>query len=332
MSDIAKNSKERIFSLDCFKAFAAFWVVVGHSPAIWNDISNPRIYIVTPFFLVVSGYFLFSNNVDTIKSRIKKILPKTIKITLIANIVYYLYRLISSFIIYGTITPPFFHINDFIIWAIFGFNFGGHLWYLTAYIWALVIIYVTYQLNIQKCLYVFLLSFLVFNFLIPYNIIDINLAWHYEVNFISVSLPWLIVGMLIRRYENMLNKILPTKYLVGIFIVALIARYIEKFIFITPNPRALFNVLVLPCLFLILLRHKAWGKDSAIYNIGHAHTQNIYIWHMLIIMIITHLRSVGINVCPNYIFAPLVYCIAIIVSICIKQIPRQKKLTSSAPN
>ena len=303
-----------ISSLFVLKAIAAFYVVVIHYPLAFRYEFYPLIYTAVPLFFVITGYFLYKGSPDTIIASGKKQLWKAIRITLIASLVYYAYKIIISYISGGSFVPPFYSIYDVIIWILFGFNFSGPLWYMTALCWSLLIITTLYRLRWQKLLYLTPLAFVLFNVILAYPLRDISLPWYYETNFISSGLPWISVGMFIKKTESRIEQRVSTTSLWIIFALTLVLRYIEQYLFVGAEPRALINVPLVIIIFILCLRYKSFGSNSIIAKLGRNHSTNIYLYHSLVGGFILFVCAKYETTIPDSICALIVYPLTLLLS------------------
>lgn len=303
-----------ISSLFILKAIAAFCVVVIHYPIAFRYEFYPLIYTAVPLFFVITGYFLYKDSHDAIIASGKKQVRKIVRITLIASLVYYIYKNIISYIGGGGFVPPFYSIYDVIIWVLFGFNFSGPLWYMTALCWSLLIIIVLYRLRWQKLLYLTPLSFIIFNIVLVYPLSELSLPWYFKTNFISSGLPWISVGMFIKKNETRIEQILSNASLWIIFAITLALRYIEQYCFVGAEPRALINVPLVPIIFILCLQYKSFGNNSIIENLGRNHSTNIYLYHSLVGGIVLFVCNQYQITIPDSICATIVYPLTLLLS------------------
>lgn len=306
-----------ISSLFVLKAIAAFCVVVIHYPLALRYEFYPLIYTAVPLFFVITGYFLYKEDSNDIIASGKKQLRKVVRTTLIASLVYYIYKIIISYLSGGGFIPPFYSIYDVIIWIVFGFNFSGPLWYMTALGWSLLIIIILYKLGWQKLLYLTPLSFIIYNIILAYPLRELSLPWYFETNFVSSGLPWISVGMFIKKNERRIEQIISNTSLWTIFAITLALRYIEQYCFVGAEPRALINVPLVIIIFVLCLRYKSFGNNSCIANLGRSHSTNIYLYHSLVGGIILFGCGQYQITIPDSICAAIVYPLTLLLSVII---------------
>lgn len=199
---------------------------------------------------------------------------------------------------------------------------------MTALCWTLVIIIVLYKLGWQKLLYLTPISFVIYNVILAYPLRDISLPWYFETNFISSGLPWISVGMFIKRNEEVINQSLSTTAIWIIFVATLVLRYIEQYQFVGAEPRALINIPLVPIIFILCLRYKAFGYNSIIAELGRKHSTNIYLYHSLVGGIIVFgCTQYGIII-PDAICALIVYPLTLLLSVAIIRFTPKKSTTT----
>lgn len=195
-------------SLYALKAICAAGVVYLHS---WY--ANEYIFLFSklavPIFFAISGYFLFSQDSFFENVKILHAIKKTIKLILLSNFLYIIYWAIlwrAGYETPITIDSPVF----FLTWLFLGGNISPPLWYLNAYVEALVAIFVLVKvLRLGNFLFIIAMicyclslilgrySFL-FDFTIPKD-------WIYT-NFLVLGIPFIVLGMYVKKYEGILVK------------------------------------------------------------------------------------------------------------------------------
>lgn len=317
-----------ISSLFVLKAIAAFCVVVIHFPLVLRYECYPFIYTAVPLFFVITGYFLYKESSKDIIESGKKQFRKIVRITLITSLVYYIYNIVIAIIKGSDFPLPFYSIYDVIIWIVFGFNFSGPLWYMTALCWTLLIIIILYQIGWQKLLYLTPLAFVLYNIILAHPLKDLTLPWYLETNFISTGLPWVSVGMFIKKNEGRIEQTISSNIIWITLLVVVALRYIEQYYFVGAEPRVMLNVPLVIVIFLLCLRYKRFGEGSLLAKLGKTHSTNIYLYHSLIGGTLLFIGNIFAFSIPDSICAVVVYTFTLILSICIVNI--KTKLSAKA--
>ena len=130
----------RNYSLDILKFLCAVLVVLLHIKTPWTEYILPITRAAVPCFFIISGYFLYQEDEQSLQ-RIKRSFVKVGTILLWSSVLYALFKLITT-----SINISYRDIIDFVL---FNVNpFGYHLWYLSAYMYVLVIFYI---LLVSRC-------------------------------------------------------------------------------------------------------------------------------------------------------------------------------------
>lgn len=283
------NDSKKIHSIDCMRFIMAFFVVCIHIPFISTagGIAIAFGKTAVPFFLVVCGYFLYRNDNNEFFARLKKQAKKLLLLTIGANI---LFGALSAIMLYikcgniiafsGNFTAQ--KIKDFLLYNMS--PFAGHLWYLGSLLYALVILMILCKTKLHK--YVMFISPVLLG-------VYIALSWfgHAEYyvyrNALFVTLPYVMMGCLIKRYEDKLMKI-KTPILWAITAVLCVTTIIELNTYRRGVGVPFFSAEILVyVIVLLLLKYRDFGKDTLLEKLGSKCSLFIYIVHMIPILIIS---------------------------------------------
>ena len=188
----------RADNIDILKATCAFLIVCIHVPfpGVIGKYFTALTRIAVPVFFMITGYFYFDVEEKNGETRqIKKIF----KLVLEANVLYLLwdsfYAVLSRNMscLFDTFTIE--NVLKFI-----AFNespLKGHLWYLGAILYVLIIMHIFDKLKIEKCL-VFAAPFLLMGDLIlgKYSVLLLGREFPYILvrNFLFVGIPYFCIG------------------------------------------------------------------------------------------------------------------------------------------
>ena len=200
-------------TLDFIRIVASFFVVLVHVhlpiPHAYYTMAWARFAV--PVFYMINGFFLFrgtSSKEDRLKM-IRKTLLKISRITLF-TILFYVISNSAVCLINGQ-HPLYWLYSQFslkILKELILYNhtdFLSHVvWYLLAYIYVLLILYLLTKFNLVRRVW-FLIPFL-----ITVNILHgevIKLEWFYQGNWLITALPFILIGIYIREnpefYKNL---------------------------------------------------------------------------------------------------------------------------------
>ena len=287
-----ETTLKRNYSIDVLRVFAALAVVIVHSGFDQKDYFRSLIRFAVPCFFLISGYFLYAENYEKQKQRIKNSLKS---ITWI---------IIWSSLIFSIRKCPYINLNDIIgtlSWwkqnlltlLIYNENFtASHLWYLSAYFNVLILLYVYiyrergrdfFGLKTLILVAILLICNLILGEFNKYLLkLDIKL-YHYR-NFLFMGLPFVLIGILIKKYEQ---KILSLKF-VNFRNMAICSVIISILTYLEYRQTKIivdlyfFNIPQTIFYFLTFLLFKM-ENDNILSKIGREDSLYIYIFHPLAI-------------------------------------------------
>lgn len=270
-------------SLYCLKTLGAFFVICIHCFGRWQI--YPIIRTAVPFFFMISGYFIFRKDVDTAIYKCTQTLKKVVWITIYANIFYYIALFLPS------VFCPIQTVKGALNFILFGGSLSPHLWYLNAYIEALIVIIIALKFKVLKwlwcCIPIFVIWGLLtgkYEFLVPWlpNSGDLSR------NFLTMGIPCFGIGWLLRQYESKILRVFRFPILLASVLLVLseceilTLRHFDKMIdgdfLITTFPFA-------ASLILVGIKHPFWGRNTLLEFIGKKYALDIYIFHFFILSV-----------------------------------------------
>lgn len=159
-----KIMTRNIDSLDCTKGVACIFVILIHCtfPGMFGEVLRAIARFAVPLFFAVTGYFLLDSNGNVTKARILRKLKHIVRITILADIFYMIFRF-GCFCILGGDTIQEVFVDHLTLEKVVRFVltnsplFYSHLWFLYALIYSYGILYVIEPKAISqklKCIYV----------------------------------------------------------------------------------------------------------------------------------------------------------------------------------
>lgn len=287
---IGKIDNNQYSSIYCLKALGAFFVISIHCYCPW--FITPLFRTAVPIFFIISGFFLYRENLDDVLNKSFRTLKKLVWITLSANIFYY----ICFFVPYNIV--PFESLKSIIGFLVVGHTFGYHLWYLNAYIQVLLVLIVAIKLKILPFLWrgipLFIIGGLItgkYEFLFP----DLPNKLVISRNFITIGIPCFGIGWLIKKYSLNLAVIGPCHFVLPMILFAL-SEFECIFLKYYTNKDLIgdYTIITIPLaasIFILFLKYPALGKDSLLELIGKKYSMNIYIFHIFILKILKILNN-----------------------------------------
>ena len=274
----------RNYSLDSLKFLCAIFVIFIHTPQpeIWEDYITPLIRCAVPIFFMISGYFTYGKK--DITHTIHKRIAQLLKIFGIVFIFYFVFSLIAN----GKDSLK--HLS-----VLFSYNFillnsvpySMHLWYISAYIYVLLIILLVERFNLYKWLYfitpILLLSVLTIG---KYSEIILGNCFptNYTRNFLFTGIPFFTLGMIVKKAKQ-----LPNIYISGVAcIVFYILGYIEV-LYVKNLGDFYASTIFLSLSIFVLFTNIKQVKDNIFSRVGREDSLYIYLLHFIIAAGITQL-------------------------------------------
>lgn len=267
-----------ISSLYVLKALCAVGVVILHAPlGVATDALRHLASITVPVFFMITGYFLYHTDRDVVLSRLSKSMRKIVPLILLLNLVYYPLNPIQGPI--GETYMLYFK------WLALGMTPGaGHLWYLTALLQALIILWLWFRLARGRWLWLFLLLWIVRAVSEEYRMPLFGSAPSIlSANVLCYALPCVVGGIFMRRYEGSISG-RPWGLIAGLSIVL---SYINEFGGLWPSfvLHPLMRTAMIISIFAYALQNKPRGQGSCLEYIGRELSGNIYYFHGLFILL-----------------------------------------------
>lgn len=293
-----KNS--RLYVLDLFKLIASFFVVFIHCH--FSGIPGIAVKAIArfavPFFFLCSGYFLYGNKPE-------KILRKTCRIFRLFCYAFFLFLIYQILIHYisgnGTQVLTWLQgLTDFkqlIKFIVYNVPYVSvHLWFLSA----LVYVYLLYYWIVKKRLsdvFIGLSSavLLILHLIIWQILLTLNTGSQTFVvrNFLFTGYPFVGIGMLIKKYTNVLPKISPRKALILILSGSL-ASVLSRFALGEKSVPA-GAILTATTLLIYAVQHNDLPSPTIFVNAG-TYSTFIYVFHPIAIDLIGYLsKAAGID-------------------------------------
>lgn len=339
--EIQKKEVKRNEWLDALKLFASFMVVfvhVGFSGKV-GVLVNAIARFAVPMFFAISGFFTVKSDLKTIKRRLVKILV----LYIIATIVYHLISIVVVVINNGPSGIVLYFKEVFIgknIWKFFVFNLpfsSVHLWYLLSLIYVYLIWMAIIRFSVKdKAILILAIMLLTANIVLGegFSIFGVYTAPEYTRNFVLMGFPFFAFGYLVGKNKEKLMTI-KTKWFVLAIVVGLLESILSRYFF---QSKELYIGSAVVCFSLLLIAIKYSDKKAnGFIRCLSTTSTDIYIYHPAIsICGLTILsRVLNLNV-SNIIFRniwPILLCVltiafSLIKNLIVSKIKNQKQKKS----
>ncbi len=279
------SPNQRDYAIDGLRLLCAFMVVYIHTrykSGFFLDICRCAV----PCFLVISGYYLYSNDTLILKKRVIKGLKRIFEI--------YLWCLL----LYGALTIRFavkqndfsvFSLGNCIKFFVYGESdflyFAPHLWYLHTYLYALVIIYFFNQFKCVKCLAYLSPILLMMNLEVVKEFISPLVGTYHLPLYLTISIPYVMMGMSVKKYRWFFQKVNSNIVLCGI-VCSLVLLYYEDGFWVSCGINANDKYIMTICLtfFIFVLSIMSSNNHKNILSrIGEEYSLYVYVFHTFIL-------------------------------------------------
>lgn len=288
-SNVLSNRQSGI---DFLKFVCAFLVICIHIPfpGAIGTLFNPLIRIAVPVFFMITGYFY---SLTKSKGREKAQIAKIFRLLIGSNILYFVYMIALKISDIGRYLKSLF---TFDVWRDFILlnesPFSGHLWYLGALLYVLIILYFIEKKWDRKILYPIVpilllvdLAFGKYSFLLFGETFPVN----YVRNFLFTGLPCFLLGDMICRYKIQVKRALLVICLFVFYSTTLTECYmLEKFSLSTERENYISTIFLAVSVFLLVIgckdnQPKVWLEKIAEW--GRKYSLLIYILHPMVITV-----------------------------------------------
>lgn len=307
-------NKIRFSTLDVFKALFAFFVVILHSPIfVGKEFLYPITRMAVPFFFIVSGYFCYNNSIEKLSHRIKRIFILFVLSEL-------LFGIWTIFVNRNNLTEYLTGIfNVKFILRILILNeqpFYVHLWYLQAYLYVLVILWLLKYFKVDYTKKYIFVAFVILIYCLAmaeflYNDGNFNPCVYRNW---MLGLTFILIGMSIHNFQSFIVRY--RKIYIILSLISIIAGYYEAFLLNNFKQELYIGVVcAIITIFCFGISYPELLKNSVVEKIGCKYSLYIYIIHPIIGHIINVIcMKLNISELVNYAMPIVVYVLSIAVA------------------
>lgn len=294
---MAATNYKRNLGIDILRLICAFMVVFIHFPCNYKIgscfISICRIAV--PIFFMITGFYYLKFE----KKEQNNLIFKTFKLFIFANFIYILWDLTIALYTKKLVLTHYFeyffekYINQEKLLYLIFLNespFSGHLWYLGAILYVLIIVKF---LNLKRNNYILLiLALLIIDLTFgKYSLLLFGQVFNYLYlrNFLFVGLPYFLIGVLLFKNTDRIHYKIRKIYFIVIVIVSLISTFLEKY-FLTyldlnsnlTRDHYISTTMLAISVFILFFFIKPSEKLLLLAKVGRKYSTNIYIIHPII--------------------------------------------------
>lgn len=301
----------RNHSLDLLKFIMAYEVVMLHCSQAPYSIVRPIVDSAVPCFFMISGFLIYSEDINSYQEKMKRAIKKSAIILLWSTLICGLndfYKLIAYHDV-GNFT-----VNALCDFILFNENpFAFHLWYISAYLYTLVfyllLVPKLISMRISWIMGLWLAGIiLVASYIVSHHA---NIRFIYVRNFLFQGIPFFGMGMLLKKYDSFFHKLQMRQIVFLLLFVILFAIVIKGIEFYSMETYVFSGLIAFITLLLFSNHYKE--KVSWLSAIGKEDGLYIYIFHPLVMNLLkTDVVMSNIGYSP-YLFSTIVFVLTIIV-------------------
>lgn len=296
-----KISNERICNLDVMKLICSLFVVCIHAPfpGIWGGYITAITRTGVPVFFMITGYFFKCTCSKLYGERIQ--LTKILKLFLVANVFYAVFNFMIKIPNHG-VSGAIQYIVECLtckkLIAFLCFNespFSGHLWYLGALLYVLLIIAILRKVKLlDKALFVIPVLLIVDLVFGKYSLLiwGKEFDYIYVRNFLFVGLPYFLIGYTMNKKSNWIKERISPRLSAVLTCTFVVTTILERFLLeingINATRDHYISTTFLSCaLFIMCLVMKDVGKNNWLAVQGRQNSTMVYILHPAFITVLS---------------------------------------------
>lgn len=298
---------ERNYQIDSLKTLCALLVVFLHTCRVGREFIVPITRCAVPCFLIISGFLLYNSDASFFCKRLVKNC-KSVAIILLWSTALYAFKQFICFVCLDSEIS----IDETAILKFVILNenpFGYHLWYLSAYLYALFIVIILSKICRVSWWLAFLAPILLLTDLVFGKYSLALLGWQpsflYVRNFLCVAVPYFAIGLFMRKYWVCINRVGKLRVSAIVLIVVFcLTTLAEKYVLVNSGLNAsrdhyLSTSFLAVSLFLAFV--SSHSTTSNLWSgIGRKDSLYIYILHPLLV--------------------PLLSCVSVYLPLCVRNI------------
>lgn len=325
------TEKKEISSVYALKAFCAIAVVLIHTDFYAKLFLAPLTRLAVPVFFMISGYFLFSRG-EPASDKMRRTLLRIFRIGLLATAVYLLYNFLNSWLFawqhHRVVSfSRLFFPRDFWPQILLGNPYNPVLWYLTAYLEALLLLWACIRLRcVDYCLRLLPLFFLV---TLLAGIYDpfVKLPIWYSRNFLTMAFPFLLLGVWVRRHQERLCRLFRGVWPVVFFLILAAGELflLRAWGHATYGDCMISTIYGSLLFFVISLSHPEAFRGTFWSYLGRYCSLNMYLYHILMMNLWRHFCTATGFHHPSKLLFPIVLVLTVLFTILIDRVGKALK-------
>lgn len=289
---------KRNFFLNYLKGIACFGVVFCHVRLphyVADGIIQAMFRFAIPLFFVISGYFCDTTDREALDNKMPAKCKHILLISIIGSMYYFVCQMIIALFgdSHGNMTDVWdrlyymFSSKALFEWIVFNQDpFVNVMWFTFALLYCYLLVWLINRANLWDKVF-WVIPVLIGIHMVMGNfapLFGITISKLYYRNFLLFGLPFVLLGIWIRRNKEMLLRCFPVKLCALGMLAGPILSVCEWFIF---GRCELFfgSILFIMGAFIYALHRPEKKKKSVITKIGDQHSLFVYIVHSSVIIV-----------------------------------------------
>ena len=318
------------YFLNYLKGLACFGVVFFHVKLphyVLDGVIQAMFRFAIPLFFMVSGYFCDISDRDKLEKKLPGKCRHILKISIIGCVYYFLFQMLIAVFgdSHGSMSDVMdrlrqcFNVNALFEWVVFNQDPFIHImWFTFALLYCYLILWIINHFNCYHKVFL-LIPILIGAHMVMGNVLTLfgmAASKLYYRNFLFFGLPFLLLGIWIRRNQDKLLGHFSRRICMSCMAMGTVLSVIEWFIF---GRQEMFfgSILFVIGAFLYAIHRPEAKQDSFITIIGDKYSLFVYIVHCSFISVLDRfayklLPEGGLLTIYNFVKPLLIFAIAVI--------------------
>ncbi|MBD5186167.1 MAG: acyltransferase [Bacteroidales bacterium] len=276
--------------LQALKFLCAFLVVVIHTAGCMDHRAFGLTRIAVPVFFMITGFFMVDSRGLIDHKRVWRMMVKLLWITVGAQLFYIGVYAAESLLVKHEIPSDVWSLRAHLYNLIVGDKFGGHLWYLTACLQALLVVWLAVRRGWERLLVWFIPAGLALALLTGcYGVLPgIGKAHSFVCRgVLSTALPCVMIGVVMRR--GRLPKVTPALLIMAVVAAALLL-FEDNLLKINGGDMIVMTMPLAVTLFAIFAGTRV---SPVLAAAGRSYATGIYIMHLAVMRLVEHIDGLA---------------------------------------
>ena len=276
--------------LQALKFLCAFLVVVIHTAGCMDHRAFGLTRIAVPVFFMITGFFMVDSRGLIDHKRVWRMMVKLLWITVGAQLFYIGVYAAESLLVKHEIPSDIWSLRAHLYNLIVGDKFGGHLWYLTACLQALLVVWLAVRRGWERLLVWFIPAGLALALLTGcYGVLPgIGKAHSFVCRgVLSTALPCVMIGVVMRR--GRLPRVTPALLIMAVVAAALLL-FEDNLLKINGGDMIVMTMPLAVTLFAIFAGARV---SPVLAATGRSYATGIYIMHLAVMRLVEHIEGLA---------------------------------------